>query len=89
MKIHLALTAPEAMLANVRIQLQTLNNMVFTDGEWARYVEGYLDRPSDNLVEKQGKYTTIIFTILFLTMGISKTSTCRNRFWYSIDAQLT
>ena len=49
------LTTPEAMLANIRIQLQTLNDMVFTDSEWARYVEEYLDKPSDNLVEKTRK----------------------------------
>lgn len=49
------LTTPEAMLANVRTQLQALNDMVFTDSEWARYVEEYLDKPSDNLVEKTRK----------------------------------
>lgn len=29
--------------------------MVFADGEWARFVEEYLDRPSDNLVDKTRK----------------------------------
>lgn len=45
----------EDMLANVRIQLQVLNDMEFTDSEWARYVEEYLDKPSDNLIEKTRK----------------------------------
>lgn len=45
----------EAMLANVRVQLQSLNNMEFSDGEWSRFVEEYLDKPSDNLVEKTRK----------------------------------
>jgi type I restriction enzyme R subunit len=49
------LTSVEAMLANVRVQLQALNRMEFTDSEWARYVEEYLDKPSDNLVEKTRK----------------------------------
>ena len=49
------LNSPEAMLANVRMQLQTLNNMVFKDAEWIRFVEEYLDKPSDNLVEKTRK----------------------------------
>jgi type I restriction enzyme R subunit len=49
------LTTPEAMLANVRVQLQSLNSMKFTDGEWARFVEEYLDKPSDNLVDKTRK----------------------------------
>lgn len=49
------LTNLAAMLANVRVQLQTLNDMVFTDGEWARFVEVYLDKPSDSLVDKSRK----------------------------------
>lgn len=49
------LTSIAAMLANVRVQLQALNNMMFTDGEWARFVEEYLDKPSDNLVDKTRK----------------------------------
>jgi len=49
------LTTPEAMLANVRVQLQSLNNMVFSDVEWTRFVEEYLDKPSDTLVEKTRK----------------------------------
>ena len=50
-----SITTPEAMLANVRVQIQALNNMVFTNSEWARYVEEYLDKQSDNLIEKTRK----------------------------------
>lgn len=49
------LNTPEALLANVRVQLQVLNDVVFTDNEWDRYVEEYLDKPSDSLVEKTRK----------------------------------
>ena len=49
------LSTPEAMLANVRVQLQSLNNTEFSNGEWSRFVEEYLDKPSDNLVEKTRK----------------------------------
>lgn len=49
------LNTPEALLANVRVQLQALNDVVFTDSEWDRYVEEYLDKPSDSLVEKTRK----------------------------------
>lgn len=49
------LNTPEALLANVRTQLQALNDVEFTDSEWARYVEEYLDKPSDSLVEKTRK----------------------------------
>ena len=50
-----SIKSAEAMLTNARAQLQVLNNMVFSDNEWARYVEEYLDKPSDNLVEKTRK----------------------------------
>lgn len=45
----------DAMLANVRKQLQVLNNMVFTEGEWSRFQEEYLNRPSDGLIAKTDK----------------------------------
>ena len=50
-----ALNAPDALLANVRLQLQTLNKVQFADGEWLRFVETYLDKPSDGIVEKTRK----------------------------------
>ena len=49
------LTTPAALLANVRTQLQNLNSVTFSDAEWARFVEEYLDAPSDNLIEKSRK----------------------------------
>jgi len=50
-----ALNNPVAMLANVREQLQTLNKVQFNEGEWQRFVETYLDKPSDTLVDKTRK----------------------------------
>ena len=49
------LNTPEKMLANVRAQLETLNNVVFSDGEWQRFVEEYLDKPGDNSIDKTRK----------------------------------
>lgn len=49
------LNSTQKLLANVRTQLQALNNIQFTNAEWARFVETYLDRPSDNIVEKTRK----------------------------------
>ena len=49
------LNTPEKLLANVREQLQTLNNMQFADGEWMRFVETWLDKPSDGIVDKTRK----------------------------------
>ena len=61
-----SLTNIEAMLANVRVQLQALNNMEFSNSEWARFVEEYLDKPSDNLVEKTRKiHENYIYDFVF------------------------
>jgi type I restriction enzyme R subunit len=46
---------PKAMLANVRTQLQALNKVQFGDDEWVRFVETYLDKPSDNILDKTRK----------------------------------
>lgn len=45
----------EAMFANARVQLQELNNMQFSDGEWLRFREEFLDKPSDNIIDKTRK----------------------------------
>jgi type I restriction enzyme, R subunit len=53
---HLSgLNTPDALLANVRVQLQMLNNVQFSNGEWLRFVETYLDKHSDGIVEKTRK----------------------------------
>ena len=49
------LNTPEKLLTNVREQLQSLNNMLFSDGEWLRFVEVWLDKPSDSIVDKTRK----------------------------------
>src|SRR5690606_36607818 len=49
------LNTPEALLANVRLQLQALNAVQFSDGEWLRFVETWLDKPSEGIVEKTRK----------------------------------
>ncbi|EFW0536098.1 type I restriction endonuclease subunit R [Shigella boydii] len=45
----------KAMLANVREQLQNLNNVEFLEAEWRRFVETWMDKPSDGVVEKARK----------------------------------
>ena len=46
---------PEAMLANVRLQLEELNDVQFTDEEWQRFVEKYLDPANENSTDKARK----------------------------------
>lgn len=49
------LTTPQAMLANIRKQLQALNGVIFSEGEWLRFVEVFLDKPSDSIIDKTRK----------------------------------
>ena len=49
------LNSHDALVKNLRTQLQRLNNVVFSDAEWRRFVEEYLDKPSDSLIEKTRK----------------------------------
>ena len=49
------LNSSQALLANVREQLQALNNVQFGEGEWLRFVETWLDKPSDGIIEKTRK----------------------------------
>lgn len=49
------ITNAQAMLNNVREQLQLLNNVQFLESEWSRFVETYLDKSSDSIVDKTRK----------------------------------
>ena len=49
------LNTPEALWANARAQLQTLNSAQFSDAEWQRFVQTWLDKPSDGIAEKTRK----------------------------------
>ncbi|MEQ6329759.1 type I restriction endonuclease subunit R [Pseudomonas chengduensis] len=49
------LTTHDALLANVRTQLQTLNEVQFSEDEWDRFVENWLNKPSEGIVEKTRK----------------------------------
>ena len=63
---HPEINNQQTMLDNVRVQLQHLNDMQFTDKEWARFVEEYLDKPSDNLVDKTRKlHDNYIYDFVF------------------------
>ena len=49
------LNTHDALVKNLRAQLQRLNNVVFSDAEWQRFLEEYLDKTSDSLIEKTRK----------------------------------
>ncbi len=80
------LKSTDAMLANVRVQLQALNDVQFTDNEWTRFVETYLDRPSDSATDKTRKiHDDYIFDFVFDDGRIQniyladKANVCRNK----------
>jgi type I restriction enzyme R subunit len=50
-----SINTPEKLLANVRVALQTLNNVQFADAEWQRFVREWLDKPSEGIVDKTRK----------------------------------
>ena len=49
------ISTPDALLANARLQIQGLNDLEFSDKEWLRFVEEYLDKPGDTLIDKTRK----------------------------------
>ena len=49
------ITTPAALLAHVRKQLQEVNKTVFTDAEWQRFLDEYLDKPSEGIIDKTRK----------------------------------
>jgi type I restriction enzyme R subunit len=60
------LTTPKEMLENIRVQLQMLNNTQFSEAEWKRFCEEYLDKPSDNHVDKTRKiHNDYIYDFVF------------------------
>jgi len=63
---HSKVNTPETMLSNVRVQLQELNKVTFSNGEWLRFVEEYLDNPSDNSIDKTRKiHNDYIYDFVF------------------------
>ena len=60
------INTPEKLLVNVRVQLQELNRVEFKNSEWSRFVEEYLDKPSDNIIEKTRKiHDNYIYDFVF------------------------
>lgn len=60
------LTTPEAMLKNVRVQLQILNGVVFSDEEWVRFCEEYLNKLGDSHIDKTRKiHNDYIYDFVF------------------------
>ena len=60
------LKTSEAMFENARVQLQILNDVQFTDSEWTRFCEEYLDKAGDNHIDKTRKiHNNYIYDFVF------------------------
>ena len=60
------LNTPVEMFRNAREQIQILNNVQFSDTEWKRFCEEYLDKTSDNHVDKTRKiHNDYIYDFVF------------------------
>lgn len=60
------LTTPEALLANLKTQMEVLNNVVFTDAEWLRFLDEYLNKLSDSLIDRTRKlHDNYIYDFIF------------------------
>ena len=46
---------PATLLANLREQLERLNEVTFTDEEWQRLLKEYLDNPSEGIIDRTRK----------------------------------
>ncbi|HEL2050525.1 TPA: type I restriction endonuclease subunit R [Streptococcus suis] len=49
------LTTHEALLGNLRTQMEMLNRVSFTDAEWQRFLDEYLNKPSESLIDRTRK----------------------------------
>ena len=48
-------TTSEELYANLKVQIERLNNVSFSKSEWERFLTEYLDCPKDGMVEKTRK----------------------------------
>ena len=46
---------PQQLLDNLKIQIENLNKVKFNSSEWQKFLNNFLDNPSDTLIEKTRK----------------------------------
>lgn len=52
---RLDITTMDDLYENLRVQIEKLNDVKFSDSEWKRFLLEYLDTPNDGIVEKTRK----------------------------------
>ena len=52
---RLVVKSKEDLYSNLKVQIETLNQVKFTPDEWNRFLAEYLDTPNDGMIEKTRK----------------------------------
>ncbi len=52
---HVKFKSKEEMYRNVKVQIERLNGVIFSDSEWNRFLVEYLDAPNDGMIDKTRK----------------------------------
>ena len=65
-----------ALIANLRRQLEGLNNYAFSDSEWTRFFKDCIAGANDGILEKTRRIQLDHVQVLRQDSGASKTSTC-------------
>lgn len=52
---RIIISSMDEMYANLKVQMERLNGVTFSSGEWKRFLQEYLDAPNEGMVEKTRK----------------------------------
>ena len=69
---YLPIHAEDELLANLRIQLEKLNNYLFSEKEWSRFLAESVANPNEHIVEKTRKIQEDYVQVLKRDDGTSK-----------------
>lgn len=60
------ISSHDKLLTNLRDKIQSLNNLIFSNSEWQRFLIEYIDRPSENIIDKTRKiHNDYIYDFVF------------------------
>lgn len=69
---YLPIHTEEDLIANLRVQLEALNNYRFSDDEWKRFFAQCIANPNDHIVEKTRKIQEDFIQVLKRDDGMTK-----------------
>jgi len=65
---YLAIASEDELIANLRLQLEALNNYQFTNSEWEQFFKSKIANQNNGIEEKQPLYRKTIYNCLPVTM---------------------